>query len=48
MYEQTGIPKSILVKENPVNNPILMLSLTRDIDTANKLIYKRVEDMITN
>lgn len=48
MYEQTGIPKSILVKENPVSNPILMLSLTRDIDTANKLIYKRVEEMITN
>ena len=46
MYEQTGIPKSILVKENPVDFPLLMISLTRDIDVANNLIKKRVEDMV--
>jgi len=46
MYEQTGIPKSVLVRENPVDHPLLMISLTRDVDTANKLIHQRVEEMI--
>ena len=46
MYEQTGIPKSVLVRENPVDHPLLMVSLTRDVDTANRLIHQRVEEMI--
>lgn len=46
MYEQTGIPKSVLVRENPVYHPLLMVSLTRDVDTANRLIHQRVEEMI--
>ncbi len=46
MYEQTGIPKSVLVRENPVDHPLLMISLTRDIDVANILIHQRVEEMI--
>jgi tRNA dimethylallyltransferase len=46
IYEQTGIPKSILVRENPVDHPLLMVSLTRDVDTANRLIHQRVEEMI--
>jgi tRNA dimethylallyltransferase len=46
MYEQTGIPKSLLVRENPVDQTLLMVSLTRDVDTANNLIHQRVEEMI--
>lgn len=46
IYEQTGIPKSILAQEHPVDHPLLMISLTRNIEDANILIYKRVEEMI--
>lgn len=46
IYEQTGIPKSVLVQENPVDHPLLMISLTRDVETANQLIHTRVEEMI--
>ena len=46
IYEQTGIPKSILVAEQPVEHPLLMISLTRDLDIANTMIHKRVEEMI--
>lgn len=46
IYEQTGIPKSILVQEHPVDHPLLMISLTRDLETANTMIHKRVEEMI--
>lgn len=46
IYEQTGIPKSVLVRENPVDHPLLMISLTRDSDVANILIHRRVEEMI--
>lgn len=46
IYEQTGIPKSILAREHPVDHPLLMISLTRDSEIANRLIYKRVEEMI--
>lgn len=46
IYEQTGIPKSILVQEHPVDHPLLMVSLTRDLETANIMIHKRVEEMI--
>jgi tRNA dimethylallyltransferase len=46
IYEQTGIPKSVLAQEHPVDHPILMISLTRDTETANTLIHKRVEEMI--
>jgi tRNA A37 N6-isopentenylltransferase MiaA len=46
IYEQTGIPKSILVQEHPVDHPLLMISLTRDLEIANKLIHQRVEEMV--
>lgn len=46
IYEHTGIPKSVLVKENPVDHPLLMISLTRDSEVANRLIHRRVEEMI--
>ncbi len=46
IYEQTGIPKSILAQEHPVDHPLLMISLTRDAETANILIRHRVEEMI--
>ncbi len=46
IYEKTGIPKSILAREHPVDHPLLMISLTRDSEIANRLIYKRVEEMI--
>lgn len=46
IYEQTGIPKSILVQEHPVDHPLLMISLTRDLEIANTMIHKRVEEMI--
>lgn len=46
IYEQTGIPKSILAREHPVDHPLLMISLTRDSEAANRLIHHRVEEMI--
>jgi tRNA dimethylallyltransferase len=46
IYEQTGIPKSTLVQEHPVDHPLLMISMIRGVDTANKLIHQRVEEMI--
>lgn len=46
IYEATGIPKSVIAKEHPVDYPLLMISLTRDQETANKLIRRRVEAMI--
>jgi tRNA dimethylallyltransferase len=48
IYEQTGIPKSVLAQEHPVDQPILMISLTRDTETANTLIRKRVQEMLEN
>ena len=46
IYEQTGIPKSILAQEHPVDYPLLMISLSRDRDTTKALIRTRVEEMI--
>lgn len=46
IYEQTGIPKSILAQEHPVDHPLLMISLSRDRDTTKELIRTRVEEMI--
>lgn len=46
IYEQTGIPKSLLVQEQPVDHPLLMVSLTRENSIAEKLIHQRVEEMI--
>ncbi len=46
IYEQTGIPKSIIAQEHPVDYPLLMISLSRDRDTTKALIRARVEEMI--
>ena len=46
IYEQTGIPKSVLAQEHPVEHPIVMISLVRDRDMTKELIKKRVEEMI--
>lgn len=46
IYEQTGIPKSQLVHENPVDHPLVMISLTRSVEKANTLIAQRVGEMI--
>lgn len=46
IYEQTGIPKSQLVHENPVDHPLVMISLTRSVETANALIAQRVGEML--
>lgn len=46
IFEQTGIPKSVLAKEHPVDKPLLMISLRRPTEIANKLISRRVEQMI--
>lgn len=47
IYEQTGIPKSILAQEHPVDYPLLMISLSRDREITKELIRKRVEEMIS-
>jgi tRNA dimethylallyltransferase len=46
IYEQTGIPKSILAQEHPVDHPLLMISLERSVESTNILIRKRVVQMI--
>ena len=46
IYEKTGLQKSVLAQEHPVDHPLLMLSLTRNIEDAQILIHKRVEEMI--
>lgn len=46
IYEQTGIPKSVLAREQAVEYPLLMISLTRPLEQANILIRQRVEQMI--
>lgn len=48
IYEQTGIPKSVLVQEKPVDQPLLMISLKRDWETTKSLITTRVEEMLQN
>jgi len=45
IFHETWIPKSIACKENPVEQPILMLWLVRDKETTNKLIAKRITKM---
>ena len=46
IYEQTGIPKSIIAQEHPVDHPLLMISLNRNRDITTQLIRTRVEEMI--
>lgn len=46
IFEQTGIPKSILAQERPVEQPLLMVSLQRDREEATALITTRVKEMI--
>ena len=46
IYETTGIPKSIIAQEHPVEHPLLMISLSRSIEQTNTLIKTRVIEMI--
>ena len=46
IYEQTGIPKSIIAQEHPVDQPLLMISLNRNRDITTQFIRTRVEEMI--
>jgi len=48
IYEKTGTPKSILAKELPVDQPLLMLWLRRDKESTNKLINARIKEMFTH
>ena len=47
IYEQTGIPKSVLAQEHPVDQALLMISLQRDRNQTLQLIRQRVEQMIS-
>jgi len=46
IYHKTGIPKSELAKELPVQRPLLMIGLWRDKEDTNKRINKRIKEML--
>lgn len=46
IFEKTGQPKSRIAQEQPVQRPILMIWLWREIHDTNSLITKRVEQML--
>jgi len=48
IYKQTWQAKSKICKENPVNQPILMIWLRRDKESTNKLIDKRIKQMLNH
>lgn len=48
IYYKTWKPKSALIRERPVKQPILMIWLRREKEDTNKRINKRIKEQIEN
>ncbi len=46
IYKNTWKPKTEVCKEQPVDQPILMIGIRRDKETTNKLINARIKEML--
>jgi len=46
IFEKTGIPKSQLAKQNPVQWPLLLFGLRREKDDTNRRINARIKEMM--